>query len=120
MALIPRGQLPGYVPGTPEALDAVAAAPENHSVVFENERVRVLRVLVRAGEVEKKHTHRWPSVFTITTRPRIKYFGETGEEVDLGPPPEECMPFWLEAEGIHWLENHDTYAIDASRVEIKT
>ena len=34
---IPRR--PPYIPGTPEELDSVIAAPENHTVVFENDRV---------------------------------------------------------------------------------
>ncbi len=49
---------PPYIPGTPDELDAMLAAPENHTVIFENDQVRVLKVLVRPGEVEKPHTHK--------------------------------------------------------------
>jgi quercetin dioxygenase-like cupin family protein len=108
-----------YVPGTPEEIDAVIAAPDNHEVVFENEIVRVLRVIVRSGEVEKTHTHKWPSVFIITQRPRIKYFNEAGEEVELGPPLEEGNPFWIEPEGVHWVENLVHIDLKAIRVELK-
>jgi hypothetical protein len=47
------------------ALDAVAAAPANHKVLFENERLRVLEVILPPGEEEPVHHHRWPSVFVF-------------------------------------------------------
>lgn len=49
----------------PDPLDAVAAAPENHVVILENDRVRVLRVTVQPGETEAPHVHRWSSVMHI-------------------------------------------------------
>ena len=42
-----------------------AAAPKNHKVVFENDRLRVLEVTLEAGEEEALHHHRWPSVFVF-------------------------------------------------------
>ena len=108
-----------YVTGTPEALDAVAAAPANHEVIFENDRIRTLRVIVRAGEAEERHTHRWPSVFIISKRPKIKYFSADGEEVPIegGPPP--GTPMWLGPEGVHWVENFGDFDLEAIRVEFK-
>lgn len=47
------------------ALDAVAAAPANHKVVFENDRLRVLEVILEPDEEEPTHHHRWPSVFVF-------------------------------------------------------
>src|SRR4051795_8400650 len=46
-------------------LDAVVAAPANHKVVFENERLRVLEVILEPNEEEPTHHHRWPSVFVF-------------------------------------------------------
>jgi len=114
-------RFPRYVAGTPEELDAVAAAPENHEVLFENDMVRVLRVVIRPGEVENKHTHKWPSVFTIYKLPKIKYFNDEGRLVPLpgNRSGVEGHPFWMEAEGVHWVENHDTFSLDAIRVELK-
>jgi hypothetical protein len=45
------------------AFDAVVAAPANHKVVFENDRLRVLEVTLAPNEEEPLHHHRWPSVF---------------------------------------------------------
>ena len=46
-------------------LDAVIAAPANHKVVFENDRLRVLEVILEPNEQEPTHHHRWPSVFVF-------------------------------------------------------
>ncbi|WP_299745768.1 hypothetical protein [Devosia sp.] len=46
-------------------LDAVTAAPGNHRVLFENNRLRVLEVILEPGEEEPVHHHRWPSVFVF-------------------------------------------------------
>jgi len=49
----------------PDELDAVIAAPRNHKVLFENDRVRVLEVILEPDEEEPVHHHRWPSVFVF-------------------------------------------------------
>jgi hypothetical protein len=46
-------------------LDAVAAAPRQHKVLFENENLRVLEVILEAEDEEPLHHHRWPSVFVF-------------------------------------------------------
>ena len=46
----------------PDFLDAVEAASEHHSVLLENDRVRVLDTRVPCGETVPVHTHRWPAV----------------------------------------------------------
>ncbi len=47
------------------ALDAVAAAPKHHKVLFENENLRVLEVTLASDDEEPVHHHRWPSVFVF-------------------------------------------------------
>ena len=49
----------------PEHLDALAAAPDHHELLFENDRVRVLDSIVRSGDSTPVHTHRWPAVLYI-------------------------------------------------------
>jgi hypothetical protein len=49
----------------PDALDAVAAAPAFHTVLFEDEQVRVLDGVVRPGQTVPVHTHRWAGVLYI-------------------------------------------------------
>ena len=52
-------------PSWDPALDAVVAAPANHIVLFENDRLRVLEVILNPGEEEPVHHHQWPSVFVF-------------------------------------------------------
>jgi quercetin dioxygenase-like cupin family protein len=49
----------------PESLDALAAAPGNHSLLLENEHVRVLDTRIKAGERTPVHTHRWPAALYV-------------------------------------------------------
>ena len=66
------------------ALDAVVAAPANHCVLYENDRLRVLEVTLLAGEEEPTHHHRWPSVFVFDQ--------VQGPVHDLGPNGEMLPP----------------------------
>lgn len=111
----------------PDSLDAVAAAPDSHVVLLENERVRVLEVVIQPGEREPVHTHRWPSVMLTDSAARIRYYGEDGElafesaERAPGETAEvaEPAPNWLGPEGPHAVENIDTVPFHAIRVELK-
>jgi hypothetical protein len=47
------------------ALETVIAAPSNHKVIYENDRLRVLEVNLEPDEEEPIHHHRWPSVFVF-------------------------------------------------------
>ncbi|MEK6711931.1 MAG: hypothetical protein AABZ64_15285 [Nitrospinota bacterium] len=110
---------PPFIPGTPEALDAVIAAPGNHEVLIENGRVRVVRVTIQPGELEKMHTHKWPSVFIITRLPKIVYYTEKMEAVPPSGTRREGVPMWIEPEGVHAVENVDTRMFEGIRVELK-
>lgn len=66
------------------ALDAVVAAPKQHRVLFENDRLRVLEVTLEPNEEEPTHHHRWPSVFVFDQlKPPV---------VDLSPEGERLPP----------------------------
>src|SRR5262245_35750584 len=108
----------------PEDLDALAAAPDSHRVVFENELTRVLEVTISPGHREPEHTHRWPSVLLVHRPARIRYY--TGDvltftspeqqESDTEPRPRAS---WLDPEGPHSVENIDTEPYEALRIEFK-
>jgi len=49
----------------PDSLDALIAAPRHHTLLLENEAVRVLETRIPAGDTAPLHTHRWPSVHYI-------------------------------------------------------
>jgi len=50
----------------PENLDALQAAPDNHKVVYEDDNVRVLAVLLDGKKSEPIHTHKWKSIMWIS------------------------------------------------------
>ena len=55
----------------PDSLDAVKAAPENHHVIFENDKIRILEVILNPYEYEQLHVHRFPSVMFGATNGSI-------------------------------------------------
>jgi hypothetical protein len=105
-------------------LDAVIAAPENHRVLLENDRVRVLEVVVRPGEVEPLHHHRWPSTLYITEAGHFVDRNADGEVIfdtrQLDGPLPLPLTMWKEPEAPHTVENlSDTVSIRLLRVEVK-
>jgi hypothetical protein len=66
------------------ALDAVAAAPKHHKVLFENDNLRVIEVTLEPEDEEPVHHHRWPSVFV---------FDQVGGPIfDISPSGEQLPP----------------------------
>ena len=49
----------------PDSLDAMSAAPENHKLVYEDNDVRVLAVMLDGKKSEPIHTHKWKSIMWI-------------------------------------------------------
>jgi mannose-6-phosphate isomerase-like protein (cupin superfamily) len=108
----------------PASLDALAAAPNNHKVLLENERVRVLEVVVRPGESEPLHAHRWPGVF-YTDAPayyrmhdgegKVLFDTRTREQPSVSRP----RVIWLDPQAPHWVENYGELVHRAIRVELK-
>jgi hypothetical protein len=76
----------------PDALDALAAAPEHHRKLLENEHVRVLETHIAAGEQTAVHTHCWPSAqYVLATTDFVRRDGEGtvlfDTRTDGGPKP---------------------------------
>ena len=63
----------------PLSLDALAATSQHHTLIFENDRVRVLQTLIPPGETTGMHTHRWPCV--IQTLRASHYLRRDGQNV---------------------------------------
>ncbi len=104
------------------ALDAAAAAPENHQVLYEDANVRVLSVSVAAGTVERPHHHRWPSVFVIDQMvKRARDFDAAGNQIPLPVPTEFEPPLIvkLPPQPVHYVANDDTIDFHGTRIEFK-
>jgi hypothetical protein len=104
----------------PDSLDAVIAAPKHHSLVFENEKVRVLDTRIPAGDTVPVHTHRWQGVYyTIQPGPFVRYDGEGNVLLDTrttGPLPPVA---WIESLPPHAVENVGSTDIRLISFEIK-
>lgn len=114
-------------------LDAVQAAPKSHRVLIDNERVRVLEVVLQPGQREPVHTHEWPGVMYVTSAAPLRYFSatltngkwvekaeETGTPTPVSNPNRPRPPQYVEPEGPHAVENVGNTPYRALRVEIKS
>jgi predicted metal-dependent enzyme (double-stranded beta helix superfamily) len=46
-------------------LDAMAAAPDHHEILFENDRVRILDTRLAPGQQTPIHAHEWPAALYV-------------------------------------------------------
>lgn len=114
--------------GTPQqgSIDAVVAAPASHTVILENDRVRVLQVTIPPGVTEPVHTHEWPSVMQIEAPQPLTYITYTQQDskwieakrfdVPMGKPTKAQ---WMRPEGPHAVQNRGTSEYRALRIELK-
>lgn len=106
----------------PPELDAVVAAPNHHTILLENDRVRVLDTRIEPGDKTPVHTHRWPSVYYIISFTDFVRRDAAGIVlVDTRQRPKDPMPksVWSEPLPPHSLENVGDVAIHVVSVEIK-
>jgi hypothetical protein len=107
----------------PAELDAPIAAPANHKVLLENDRVRVLDVTVAPGEKQAVHAHCWPSVMYQMYVGVAKDYDAEGrlvEEQTTAPPATQFpATMWLEPTPPHALHNLDTKPVRLLRIELK-
>ena len=107
----------------PPELDALVAAPAHHSLLLENDRVRVLDTHIGPGETVPLHTHRWPSVlYVISVAHFVRRDAEGRVLVDTraaSSPPPESAALWSPALPPHTLENVGDRGIRVVSVELK-
>ncbi len=78
------------------AQDAVDAAPNVYTVVFENERVRLLEARVRAGDGAPMHAH--PDTLTYVLQ---------GSKVSMTTPAGETVEAEVKTGQVRWREAHE-------------
>ena len=108
----------------PDSLDALAAAPESHRSLFENDTVRVLEARIAPGETTQVHTHRWPGIlYILSVGDFVRRDGDGTVLVDTregGALPQPGTAIWSGSLHPHTLENVDTSEIHVIGVELKT
>jgi hypothetical protein len=106
----------------PESMDGLHAASASHRVLLDNDRVRVLDVVIEPGAREPEHTHRAASVMIVDEPARIRYYQGAAlvfeSAASSGSPP-GLRVRWMEPEGPHSVENIDERRYHAIRVELK-
>ena len=107
----------------PQSTDAVAAAPDNHHVLLENDQVRVLDVVVPPHTKEPVHAHCSPSVLYITEASAFIDHDEIGKVLldtrELKAPLTFPMTMWKGPEAPHSVENLSAKPLHLIRVELK-
>lgn len=98
-----------------ENSDAVAVAPEVYSILFENDRVRVLDVTGEPGTVSPMHSHP-DSVMHALNDATIVVTSDQGDSNEVAIPA--GATFWTAAT-THSVENLGTETVRFIRVELK-
>jgi quercetin dioxygenase-like cupin family protein len=106
----------------PEDLDALRAAPEYHTLMMENEQVRVLDTRVPPGHTVPLHTHRWPCALFVKSWSdfvRCDREGNVVADSRLGTAPDGEV-LWSGPLGPHTLKNVGDRDLWIVAVEQKT
>ncbi len=108
----------------PPELDGVVAAPDHHRVIFENQEVRVLETVIRAGDSTPLHTHRRATVMYVISGSHFIRRDESGQVMldtrDQDPPFEMPPVLWSDGTPAHTLENTGDDDLVVIGVELKT
>lgn len=107
----------------PDALDALVAAPDHHTLLFENATVRVLDTRIPPGGQTPVHTHRWPSVlYVIRWSSFVRRDAHGRILLDSRSAPELSAPpavVWSPPLAAHSLENVGEVDLRVISVELK-
>ena len=107
----------------PEGLDALVAAPANHQVLLENERVRVILTQVPVAATTPVHTHRWASVeYVLSTTDFIRRDGDGNVLLDTRVShsrPGVSEVLWSGPRPPHSIENVGETELRVLMIELK-
>ena len=110
-------------PSWPAELDALQAAPNQHRLLLENDRVRVLDTQIAPGERTPVHTHQWPAVHHVLNWSDFVRRNADGQVLldtrateFRGAPP---VALWGEPLGPHSLENVGDVPLHVVSIELK-
>lgn len=106
----------------PKGLDALEAAAEYHTLLIENEAVRVLDTHVLPGETVPLHTHQWPAVLYIRSWSdfvRRDAAGAVLVDSRTTGGPEVGTTLWSGPLDPHTLENVGGAELRVLSIEIK-
>jgi hypothetical protein len=107
----------------PEELDALIASPQHHTLLYENEFVRVPDTNIPPGEVTNLHTHKFSSsLYILSWSHFIRYDDKENVLVDsrtLSKIPTVGSALWSGPLAAHCLKNIGDNDLHVISVEIK-
>ena len=104
-------------------LDAMSAAPGHHSILIENDEVRVLDTRLGPGDRTPIHAHEWPSALYVLSWSDFIRRDAEGEVLadsrNLAEPPRPGEALWLPPLPPHQVENVGDRDLHIVAVELK-
>jgi len=107
----------------PDSLDALLAAPRHHTLLLEDNRVRVLHTKIGAGDIVPLHTHRWGGIAYMQSFSHFIRRDEKGnllfDSRSAGEAPSVPCAQWMPPLPPHTVENLGPLEISILIVELK-
>jgi mannose-6-phosphate isomerase-like protein (cupin superfamily) len=103
-------------------LDAMIAASDHHSVLLENERVRILDTRLAPGQQTPIHAHEWPAALYVLSWSdflRRDADGNILADSRERPPVAPGTGLWIEPLPPHSVENIGSTDLHIIAVETK-
>jgi len=104
-------------------LDAMAAAPDHHEILIDNDAVRVLDTKLGPGERTPVHVHEWPATLFIHSWSEfVRYDPDGNVLVDSRTMPSQPTAgsvLWSAPLPPHYVYNVGTSVLHVLAVEIK-
>jgi hypothetical protein len=103
-------------------LDAMSAAPDHHSILLENDQVRVLDTKVAPGDRTPVHAHEWPAALYVLSWSdfvRRDAQGKVLADSRDRPAPTLGSGLWIEPLPPHSVENVGSADLHIIAVEVK-
>jgi len=106
-----------------QGLDAMAAAPDHHAILLENDRVRVLDTRLGPGERTPVHTHQWPAaLYVLSWSDFVRYDPEGNVLVEsraMATTPPVGGALWASPLVPHYVRNVGKSDLHIIAVELK-
>jgi hypothetical protein len=106
-----------------DALDGPIAAPHHHTVMFENEHVRVLETVIAAGDTAPLHSHLAKHLMLVNSGSHFVRRDADGTVLldtrAMEPPFAMPSMLWSDGNPAHTLENTGDDEIRITAVELK-
>ena len=111
-------------PAAAHPLDAMVVSEGNHSVLLENDKVRVLDTWIAPGERTEIHSHEWPSaLYVISWSDFVRYDTDGQVLVDsrrMGTSPAVGAVLWSAPLPPHYVENVGADELRVIAIELKS